>query len=154
MYVDHLSTHWAGSLGWQGQRTLLQRVSSSETSVEGPFLLGYAAQRHHRGSCGDVVSTQNNSLLAHEITASLSLEIKRGDPSSAPPGQDSRSSAGQESGEKREPCCLRIDLPLISLISPAFILFYPLKPTSSPKLLSARSQRFVPPEMPGKCTCP
>lgn len=120
----------------------------------GPLLLGYAAQRHHRGSCGDVVSTQSNSLLAHEITASLSLEIKRGDPSSAPPGQDSRSSAGQESGEKREPCCLRIDLPLISLISPAFILFYPLKPTSSPKLLSARSQRFVPPEMPGKCTCP
>ena len=37
---------------------------------------------------GDVVSTQNNSFLARKITASLSLEIKRCDISSAPPGQE------------------------------------------------------------------
>ena len=60
---------------------------------------------------GDVVSTQNNSLLAHKITASLSLDIKRCDIPSTPPAQYSRSSTGQESGEKREPCCLKIDLP-------------------------------------------
>ena len=60
----------------------------------------------------------------------------------------SRSSTGQESGEKREPCCLKIDLPLILVLSLQLLSFSTL--SSLPHLLNY-SQHAVRDLYPLKC---
>ena len=80
MCVIHLSTHWAGSLRWQGQRTLLRHISSSEISAEGLQLSFCQITQYSsiiEAAVGDVVSPQNNSLLIVEITASLLIGNKK-----------------------------------------------------------------------------